>query len=150
MAAARRGPTLEGLPISEWGCPMDRREALTGVAMAGLAAVAGPATAEVNENDPGGHVAWVIACLKDIGAVKAGTTRAEVEKRFRVAPKGYFRPNEAYYHYRECPLFSVWVKYTPDPKKKGFSNDSPDDTVAEVTGPYLNGTNVDLDPFGVR
>ncbi len=27
---------------------------------------------------------------------------------------------------------------------------SPDDTVPEVTGPSLDGTNIDLEPFGAR
>lgn len=54
--------------------------------------------------------------LADIGGVKVGMRRGDLEKRFKITHKDAFR-NQAVYAYKTCPLIKVRVTFSTDPNK---------------------------------
>jgi len=64
--------------------------------------------------------------------IKAGMTRREVEKDFKLDGGVQF-PHSARYLYSKCPFIKLHVDYKPT---RGA--DSPNDTVIKVSKPYLD------------
>lgn len=81
------------------------------------------------------HSEWVAKSLKEMQAVKAGMTRADLLKVF--AEEGGLSTREwRTYVYHECPYIKVNVRF--EPVADGGSRESPDDKIVEISKPYLD------------
>jgi hypothetical protein len=114
---------------------MNRREALTAMAVGGVASTA---TADEPKNPDAAHLAFVEECAKDIRKlVRSIKTRAELLEKFKPAGGLYNRTIQSF-SYRRCPWFKVSVTF--DAPKDG-SKGEPMDKIEKFSTPYLD------DPF---
>ncbi len=58
--------------------------------------------------------------LDDIGGIKVGMTRGDLEKRFKITHSGAFR-NQAVYAYKRCNMIKVRATFSFDPNKDSSS-----------------------------
>ena len=58
--------------------------------------------------------------LDDIGGVRVGMTRGDLEKHFKITHSGAFR-NQAVYAYKRCNMIKVRATFSFDPNKDSSS-----------------------------
>lgn len=58
--------------------------------------------------------------LDDIGGIRVGMTRGDLEKRFKITHTGAFR-NQAVYAYKGCNMIKVRATFSTDPNKNSGS-----------------------------
>src|SRR4029077_17148776 len=75
--------------------------------------------------------------IADVGAIRAGATRRELERHFLV-DGGLNFPRQTRYVYESCPEIKFTVDFKlSDSDGQGLS--SPDDVVTKVSEPFLEG-----------
>ena len=89
-----------------------------------------------------GHCAWVEQCIKRMGTIQPGMTRAQLLKVF-TTEGGWSTGLQRTYVLPECPYMKVDVKFTavgrPERDKDGRVTliESPKDTIKDISRPYL-------------
>jgi hypothetical protein len=58
--------------------------------------------------------------LDDIGSIRVGMTRGDLEKRFKITHSGAFR-NQAVYAYKRCSMIKVRATFSADPNQDASS-----------------------------
>lgn len=114
---------------------MNRRDALTAMAVGGIASTA---AADEPKNPDAAHLAFVEECAKDIRKLsRTLKTRAALLEKFKPAGGLYNRKLQSF-SYARCPWFKVSVTFdAPADGSKG----EPGDKIQTVSTPYLE------DPF---
>ena len=64
--------------------------------------------------------ALISHALDDIGGIRVGMTRGDLEKRFKITHTGAFR-NQAVYAYKRCNMIKVRATFSADPNKDASS-----------------------------
>ena len=64
--------------------------------------------------------ALISHALDDIGGVRVGMTRGDLEKRFKITHPGAFR-NQAVYAYKRCNMIKVRATFSADPNQDASS-----------------------------
>jgi hypothetical protein len=78
----------------------------------------------------------VTDALTTVGRITKGSTRADVEREFRVQG-GLFSRQDTIYVYRRCPQIGIRVTFLLDPSYRDFATGSPKDTVVSVSQPFI-------------
>jgi hypothetical protein len=81
------------------------------------------------------HVEWVSRSLSQMQQVKAGMTRADLEKVF-VPESGLQMNKEMTYVYRGCPYFKVDVEFEQLPNRAVTGQ--PDNKIVKISKPYID------------
>jgi len=74
--------------------------------------------------------------LQVVGRIHKGLRRAEIEEEF-VADGGLFSRQQTRYSLRACPEIKVNITFVLDKAVDSFAEGSPNDSVSEVSKPYL-------------
>lgn len=82
-----------------------------------------------------GHIEWVNRSLMQMQQIKAGMTRADLEKVF-VPDSGFQVLKEMTYVYRGCPYFKVDVEFEQLPNRA--VEGKPGDKIVKISRPYLD------------
>ena len=95
-----------------------RRSALCTLFVLGLMSISG--TCQTTPHDPAAGCTFIGHALDDIGGIRVGMTRGDLEKRFKITHAGAFR-NQAVYAYKRCNMIKVRATFTADPNKDSSS-----------------------------
>jgi hypothetical protein len=94
-----------------------RRSAVCTVLVLGLLTFSG--NCQTSQTNSAG-AALISHALDDIGAIRVGMTRGDLEKRFKITHAGAFR-NQAVYAYKRCNMIKVRATFTADPNQDSSS-----------------------------
>jgi hypothetical protein len=69
---------------------------------------------------PSAGCTLITHALDDIGGIRVGMTRGDLEKRFKITHTGAFR-NQAVYAYKRCAMIKVRATFSADPNQDAGS-----------------------------
>jgi len=98
--------------------------------------VPGPSTFTQQANRPSSCCSVVTDALAAVGRIRSGSTRADIEREFRVQG-GLFSRKDTVYVYRRCPEIKIRVTFSFNLSDGLFVTGSPKDTVVSVSEPFI-------------
>src|SRR5579871_4549338 len=108
---------------------------LTGLMMT-LCAM-GAARPIAQEQDPGGHCAWLAERIKEMQAVKFGMTRREVQKLLNADINGMEHRSSVRYENPKCSYIKLNLGFKLDKGTKA-EDGRDNDTVTKISEPFLD------------
>jgi hypothetical protein len=85
------------------------------------------------------RISWVAQSLLEMQSIKQGSTREELLNVF-VKEGGLSNRFQRRYAYRDCPYFKVDVKFNAADNTDEKNEESPNDTVSQISTPFLEWT----------